>query len=79
VGRNGKTTEVGVGIPEMRIADCRMRIGKEYNSESHNPKSKIGWPMLALHQHGAGLAAQSDFPSEPLTGFHKIFDQLIWR
>jgi hypothetical protein len=25
------------------------------------------------------LAAQSDFPSEPLPGFHKIFDQLIWR
>jgi hypothetical protein len=26
-------------------------------------------PRLALHQHGTGLAAQSDFPSEPLPGF----------
>ena len=25
------------------------------------------------------LAAQSDFPSGPLAGFHKIFDQRIWR
>jgi hypothetical protein len=36
-------------------------------------------PMLALHQHGTGLAAQSAFPSGPLPGLHKIFDQLIWR
>jgi hypothetical protein len=35
-----------------------MRIVKEYNSEIQNPK--FGWPMLA---------AQSDFPSEPLPGF----------
>jgi len=26
-------------------------------------------PMLALHQHGTGLAAQSAFPSGPLPGF----------
>jgi hypothetical protein len=25
----------------MRIADCRMRIEKEYNSEIRNPKSAI--------------------------------------
>jgi hypothetical protein len=36
-------------------------------------------PMLALHQHGTGLAAQSDFPSGPLSRSPKIFDQLIWR
>jgi len=25
------------------------------------------------------LAAQSDFPSGPLSGFHKAFDQRIWK
>jgi len=25
------------------------------------------------------LAAQYGFPSGPLAGFHKMFDQLIWR
>ena len=25
------------------------------------------------------FAAQSAFPSGPLLGFHRIFDQLIWR
>jgi hypothetical protein len=25
------------------------------------------------------LAAQSAFPSAPLSGLHKIFDQPIWR
>jgi len=51
----------------MRIAGCRMRIEKEYNSEIRNPKSQIGWPMPA---------AQSGFHSEPLKGFQKIFEQL---
>jgi hypothetical protein len=25
------------------------------------------------------LAAQSGFRSEPLPGFHEIFDQLLWK
>jgi hypothetical protein len=28
-------------VPEMRIADCRMRIVKESKSEIPNPKSEI--------------------------------------
>jgi hypothetical protein len=56
----------------MRIADCGMRIVKEYNSEIRNPK--FGGPMLALHQHGTGLAAQSAFPSVPWSSLHKILD-----
>jgi hypothetical protein len=36
-------------------------------------------PMLALHQHGTGLAAQSAFPSGPLPSFQKKSEQLIWR
>jgi len=35
--------------------------------------------MLALHQHGTGLAAQAVFRSEPLSGFLKKFNQLICR
>jgi len=56
----------------------------------HAPAALCGWPagilwradippMLALHQHGTGLAAQSAFPSEPLASFHQKFGQLIWR
>jgi hypothetical protein len=51
----------------MRIADCGMRIVKEYNFEIRNPK--FGWPMIA---------AQPVLRFEPLPAFHKIFDQLIW-
>jgi hypothetical protein len=36
-------------------------------------------PMIALHQNGTGLTAQSAFPSGPLASFHYKFDQLIWR
>jgi hypothetical protein len=36
-------------------------------------------PMLALHHHGTGLAAQSAFPSGPLASFHQKFRQRIWR
>ncbi len=32
---------LGRGIAEMRIAECGMRIVKEYNSEIRNPKSEI--------------------------------------
>jgi hypothetical protein len=52
---------------------CALRKANREAMESNIP------PMLALHQHGTGLAAQSDFPSGPLAGFHKIFDQIIWR
>jgi hypothetical protein len=30
-------------------------------------------------QYPPMLAAQYGFPSGPLAGFHKMFDQLIWR
>ena len=34
------------GVPEMRIADCGMRIGKNTNPKSEIPNPKFGWPML---------------------------------
>ena len=58
----------GAGVPKMWIAECRIRIEKEFNSEIPNLKSEI---LMA------DLAAQSAFRSEPSPGYDKIFDRLF--
>ena len=68
ITRQGALLSQGAGVllssgPFSSRPRCALRKASKGDVESDIP------PMLA---------AQSAFPSEPLPGFHKIFNQLIW-